>query len=532
MRSLALIACLAACSSEGTGSLELTLTLPTDPDLRPAGMTTVTVTATEPGGPPMSTTSVLVDGRFSAGDIPIGADVQIGVVLRDVSNRIVGVGQAGHPVDIVGDQPTQLAIPVRRPFVYASSGSALVSFDPTLDPRDPRFQGTLAGITAPRFTISVGGDRLAVVTDSQVHVVETATNAIRGMIPVPAGTRDAAAVPGTAKLAVAHAAGITIVDLDTSTAVTADVGPVDRVTVGPGGDGALVAYGLVARVAPPDLPPPMGACDGSSSLVRVAIDSAAASAPIELGEAVSDLAAAPDGGLVFATLPCAGQVARLASDIDIAGVTLEKVSDLERASALSVQGDRIYAAGTATATPYCGTTACNASTQVACPATQSNAAIYASEGARLVVQSISFDGERPIVLEIPGRRETIIDIEDDARQHAQVLKAMGAVPIDLVTLPGGQYLAVQMESRYYIASLTSGFETLLPCLDVSTSDWLLVDLASASIAQRVRTYCNVDAVGQPAIFSDWDCDLPPEGERNALPLDYQPGSLGALFGAR
>jgi len=532
MRSLALMACLSACSGGGTGSLELTLTLPTEPELRPTGMTTVTVTATAPGEPPISTTSVLVDNQFAAGDLPVGEDVQIGVVLRDVSNRIVGVGQAGQPVDIVGDRATQLAIPVRRPFVYASSGSALVSFDPTLDPRDASFQGTLAGITAPRFTVSVGGDRLAVVSDAQVQIVETATNTIAGSITVPPGARDAAAVPGTHKLAIAHATGITIADLDTREAVTVEVGPVDRVTVGPGADGALIAHGLIGRVAPPDLPPPMGACTGTSSLVRVSIDAPAPATPVSLGQAVSDLAAAPDASMLFAALPCAGQVARLTGDIETAGVALENLSALERASALSVQGDRVYAAGTATATPFCDGP-CDANTQVACPATQSNTAIYASEGARIVVQSIPFDGASPIVLEMPGRRETIIDTEDDAGQHAQVLKAMGAVPIDLVTLPGGQYLAVLVESRYYIASLVGGtIGTVLPCLDVSTADWQLIDLASSSIAQRVRTYCNVDDVGSSTLFPSWDCDLPPEGERNALLLDYLPTSVGALFGAR
>jgi hypothetical protein len=324
------MACLAACSGDGTGSLELTLTLPTEPDLRPTGMTTVTVTATAPGAPPISTTSVLDGNRFSAGDLPVGEAVQIGVVLRDVSNRIVGVGQAGQPVDLLGDEGTKVEIPVRRPFVYASSANALVSFDPTLDPRDAKFQRTLPGISSPRFTVSVGGDRLAVVSDAPVPIGETATNAIVGTVDIPSGVRDATAVPGTSKLAIAHATGISIADLDARDAVTVDVGPVDRVTVGPSADGSLVAHGLIGRVAPPELPPPMGTCTGTSSLVRVSIDAPEPAPPISFGQAVSDLAAAPNAPMLFVTLPCAGQVARVTGDIETAGIGLENLSALER----------------------------------------------------------------------------------------------------------------------------------------------------------------------------------------------------------
>src|SRR5665647_2050672 len=134
MRSLALVGCLLGCSGGGSGSLELTLALPTQTELRPAGMTTVTVTATAPGDSPISNTSAIgTDSKFTAGEFPVGDGVQLGVVLRDVSNRIVGVGEAGQTVDLVGDKATKISIPVRRPFVYTASGSNLYSFDPTLD---------------------------------------------------------------------------------------------------------------------------------------------------------------------------------------------------------------------------------------------------------------------------------------------------------------------------------------------------------------------------------------------------------------
>src|SRR5450432_2774613 len=151
-----------------TGSLDLDLQLPTVPDLRPTGMTTVSVVATSPEIGSIANTSILNGQSFSAGELPVGTGIQIDVLFHDVSNRLVGVGEAPVLVDIKGDQTTKLAIPVRRPFVYASSGSKLYSFDPTLDPRDAKFQGTLSGLTSPQLAVSVGGDRLVVASMNEL----------------------------------------------------------------------------------------------------------------------------------------------------------------------------------------------------------------------------------------------------------------------------------------------------------------------------------------------------------------------------
>ena len=115
----------------GTGSLDLELT----------GMTTITVLAQSPDIPPIANRTVLTGSSFKAGELPVGENLQINVLLHDVSNRLVGLGEAPELVDIVGDKATKLVIPVRKPFIYASSGSALYTFDPTLDPRNAKFQG-------------------------------------------------------------------------------------------------------------------------------------------------------------------------------------------------------------------------------------------------------------------------------------------------------------------------------------------------------------------------------------------------------
>jgi hypothetical protein len=237
----AVIACAIGCAGEG--SFDLQLVLPQDPMLRPNGMTTVTVVLTPGDQPPVATTSVLDGNSFSAGDLAVANDVRIEVQLRDVSNRLVGVGEAPDPIDIVANERTEVSIPVRRPFVYASNGSALFSFDPTLDATDTQFQGQLQ-ITGPQVAVSVGGDRLAIVGSNQLTVITTDTNKPVGSpIALTGITRDAAYVPGSRKVAVASDVGIAIVDIDSGEIQSTSVAGVDRVTVGPADDGRILAHG-------------------------------------------------------------------------------------------------------------------------------------------------------------------------------------------------------------------------------------------------------------------------------------------------
>ena len=514
--------------------------MPTEADLKPTGMTTVTVLATAPDIDPIANRSIINESSFSAGELPVADKVQINVLLNDVSNRLVGLGEAPELIDIRGDQSTKLTIPVRKPFIYASSGSNLYTFDPTLDPRNPKFQGRLQGLTSPSAAVSVGGDRLVIAGGTSVQIIETATHRVIGSpIAMPAGAmiNDIAPVPSAPQVAVAHTGGLAIVDLDTGTVTNAAVGAVERVTVGPAADGRMVAYGLVGRVAPPDTP--LVPCSGASSVVAVFVDSPTVVAPKPLGMAVSAIASAPSQAAVFATLPCANQVARIDGDptSEVATLSLTKVSDLQNAAVVAVLGDRVFAAGTKPSVPECSSGACTSTSSTACPDPMTgNKVAWVAVGAHLVVQSIPITGGTAVTLELPERRETMVDIEDDARSHAQVMHPMGTVPLDLVVLPGGQYVSVVIKNNYYVESLYDQLNALyiLPCIKTTSADWLLVDLASSSIAQRVRTSCMITAIrtGANVYFPSWACDEAPEGEKNTQGADYIPTSVGALFGAR
>lgn len=532
MRVLLPVTCaslLAACGGEGT--FDLQLVLPQDPTLRPTGMTTVTVSLTQGDQPPVATTSVLDGNSFSAGDLPAANDVRIDVQLRDVSNRLVGVGEADSLVDLTAGKETTVEIPVRRPFVYASNGTSLLSFDPTLDSTDGDFQGQLAGVSgAPQVAISVGGDRLAIVSSNAITVFATDTNKVVGNpIPLQGTTRDAAYVPNTRKVAVASDKGIAIVDIDSGAIQSTQIVGVERITVGPSSDGRLIAHGLIDRVAPEVNP--LLECTGSSSLVSIDVDAPPATAQaFPLSAAISDLAAAPESVGLFAALPCAGKVSRVTGDIDSGTPALEDFATLPRASVLAVAGGRVIAAGTKASDPTCSPS-CQPTSSTACSGpTPMSKVNFVDTGANLVVLSIPLAGGMPVTIDLPARRETLLDESDPANAHAQVLNAFGTVPLDLVALPGGQHVGLVTTSNYYIEELQDQGFTVLPCLNASTADWLLLDLASGSTASRVRTSCEL-VVGQSDLFPNWKCDVPPIGEQSAFG-EYVPLSVGALFGAR
>ena len=304
---------------------------------------------------------------------------------------------------------------------------------------------------------------------------------------------------------------------------------VDRITVGPTLDGHVVAYGLISRVAPPV--GPVDTCTGTSSLISVDVDTPAATVtPVALGQAVADIAAAPNTPALFAALPCTGKVSRYANG------TFTDIATLPRAAVLAVSGEKVWAAGTRPSTPVCGNTSgetpCTPAAVPDCSSTASIQLGYVTTGASLVVESIPLAGGAATEVDVPEPRETMIATNDPARQHAQVLRALSVQPLDLVVLPGGQYVSLITTNTYFITALGSPGNVVLPCLRTITGDWMLMDMANSSVAQRVRTKCDL-AVGTPTgnEFPTWICEDAPVGQTPALG-EYQPTSVGALFGAR
>jgi hypothetical protein len=135
---------------------------------------------------------------------------------------------------------------------------------------------------------------------------------------------------------------------------------------------------------------------------------------------------------------------------------------------------------------------------------------------------------------LPRRRETMLDSDDPAREHAQVMKPLSALPLDVVVLAGGEYIAIATRYKYHSNALVEsgpfGDITVLPTMDATTSDLILIDGATSTPAQRVRSQC-VLVTGGADIFPNWLCGATEEAETPRFG-QFEATALGALFGAR
>jgi hypothetical protein len=497
------------CGCGGGGRLDLVLDLPEDAMLRPDGMTTVTVVAQPFEDDPIETTSVLDGDRFSAGDLPAGEAVTLAVELRDGTGRLVGYGRSATSVELSTDDVREVRISVRRPFLYAASTAGLFTFDPTRDQLDVDHQGRLAP-ASPLRTVPVGDDQLAIINAGSVEVIATEDHQLTGtsanLITTP---NDAASVPGTRDVVLGTATGFTIVDLDTGD-VTPIAGPaVSRVTVGVLGDGRVIAYGLVGRITVPEVDE---GCTGTSAIASIdlAAPDTVTMQPLSVG--LADIAAGIDAPALVGAASCASEV------VTIDGATTTPIADLSRAALVAIQGTRVWAVGTEPAKiRYAGATI-----------------DYVEDDAIAQVISVDIRGGGPLAFALPRRRETMIDTDDPAREHAQVMKPMSALPIDLVVLAGGEFVAIGTRYMFHSNALVQsgpfGNITVLPVMDATTSDLILIDGATTTAAQRVRSQCDL-TTGNADIFPNWECGATDEAEMPRF-AEFETLSLGALFGAR
>lgn len=508
-RILALAAGLAGCG--GGGRLDLVLDLPDNDQLRPEGMTTVTVVAQPFSDDPVETTSVIAaDESFQAGDLPAGEPVALAVELRDGTGRLVGYGRAQKPVELSVDDLTQVTIQVRRPFLYASSANGLFTFDPTRDALDAGFQGKLSP-PAPLRTIPLGGDEVAVVSNAAVDEISTEDHMIDAdPIGVEAAANDAAAVPGRHQVVLAMPTGFAVVDLDTGEVVPVNAGtPIDRVTVGVTSDGRTIAYGLVGSVPVPEIDEPCAA--GSRSKIA-SVELPATETPVvdmqDLNVGLADIAAGVEAAGLVGAAPCTGQIVQ----IDDQGAT--SMADLPRAALVAIQGTRVWGAGTEPAKiQYVGA-------QID----------YVQEDAIETLVYVDLRGGGPTVIPLERRRESMIDTDDPAREHAQVMKPLSALPLDLSVLAGGEFVSVATRYKYHSNAYTSGVVIVLPDMDGTTSDLILLDGATLTPAQRVRTRCLL-VTGGADIFPNWECGVTDDAEAPRHG-EFETTALGALFGAR
>jgi hypothetical protein len=480
------------------GTLNLVLTLPPTGDLRPTGMTTVAVAVLHADGSENVTTTPLDDGKFTAGELEKGVPIRIAVELLDNGGTLVGFGKLDEPIIPQIENPN-VEIPVRKPIVYVATGGTPHTIDTTRNALDPKYQGAIAQLANTNLVVPIDGVDIAVFSSTGMSRVSTAEHKVVGSpIDLAFGTvNDAAPLPGQRKIAVATSMGLAIVDIDSQKVASMRplTPPPDRIAIGGDADAGFTAYLLSSRVAPPT---GMATCTGTSTVIAVSIDgSAELPTTISSTAAIADIAAS--GGAVFGADPCAGEVKRLDNGMPKLQMALTG------ASTLAIDRNRLWAAGSVQS---------------------------ATEGARVLLNSIQLDGSDVQAVKLPPKAEVMTYDLDTKGELSINMHADTEVALDLAVLPGAQRVALITQMNSHRNGRADQFGLVIPPMDSVVNDFVLADTQTGAIVQRIRGKCTLDDhFPSGAQFDQWSC-IPITGAEAPAGGEMVPLSVGALYGGR
>jgi hypothetical protein len=508
----------AACSSGGVMSIDLVL--PDDPALSPAGdrVAQLTLVTWEAGQAPRSESRAVDDpgDGLDMGVLTAGREVGVAVELRSATQRLIGYGASPLPVAPERDQDTVVTLQVRRPYVYAAGSPAhLDTFDSTLDPGEEGTFGAIEVAAPVASAPSADGAELVVIaatgeTSAELHLVATATHRPVAGAAVPiAGAVSDLAVTADGRLAVvAHdgeAGGLTVVDLEAARRGESQVEEVELGAVGavavaevPGQPARAVALVDRSRAFGCDAALPAS----SLAVVELSAGLPAASA-IDLGTPIADLAA--EGGTVYLADPCGGAISHLALD---AGGTPAALFSLEAATAVAVQGGRVWGAGAA---PPDG-----------------------ADGARALLVSSDQAGANMTSVALPPAQERArsTDFEGEDQRVEVVIEADKLRPFELVALPGGDLVALLTEGYFHSEEWTDIFgDPVVSEIELTTFEYLLVQASSRAVVHRVRTFCDGTATSG-ATLENFECGAESDQHTVADADMYRPLQLSAIYGGR
>jgi hypothetical protein len=493
--------------------MSIDLVLPEDPALAPAGdrVAELTLVTREAGQPPRSETRAVDDpgSGLDMGVLAAGHEVDVAVELRSATQRLLGYGAS--PLPVAPDRDTVVRLEVRRPYVYASGAAGqLATFDSTLDPGDDGTFGSIPLAAPVASAATADGAELVIITTTggigaELHLVSTATHQpIEGAaVPIVGPVSDLAVTADGRTAVVARdgdSGGLTLVDLE-----AARRGEVSVEEVALGAVGAVAIVGEARAVALLARSHAFG-CDDTlpaSSLAVVELSAASADSSIDLGAPIADIAA--DGDAVYLADPCGGAIEELA--VDPAGAPAP-VFALEAATAVAVQGGRVWGAGTL---PLSG-----------------------SDGARVVLASSDREGRDMTTVSLPPTQERArsTDFEGDDQRVEIVIEADRLRPFELVALPGGDLVALLTEGYFHSEEWTDVFgDPVVSEIELTTFEYLLVQASSRAVVHRVRTFCDGTA-SSGATLANFECGEQADQHTLDDPDMYRPLQLSAIYGGR
>ena len=429
------------------------------------------------------------------GNLTEGDEVSIAVELRAANRQILGFGRTPTPVAVSTTETTAVKLNMRRPLAYVSNqDGSLVAIDASKE---------LATAISPPIEVSGtpvasapsrdGGDLFVALESggaTSVSLVSTSTHrpsrqVISGLAP---GVVDLIATEDGGTLVLAHRVGlgatlggVSVVDIDEGTRQFVALGSTERIAVTASGD----IFALVDRSASCAVPP------RSAVIKRLSVSNPTAAVDLPFAGSAGDLAIDPSTGDVLVANPCAGQIVAF----DGAG-NERPFAVLSGVGALASSDGRLIAAG-----------------------------IDADSGINLRI----FAGATELSINVPPlvERTESVDLDTDGQRAEIVAAADGAAIVDLAAVPGAERIALLTNTFYAIEPGAFG---TTPAMEVTASEYLLIDASTQSTVHRLRTRCELVVDYQGEFLPNWRCGRSADQLESAI--TFEPETISILYGAR
>lgn len=520
----------------GEGAVEVVLEQPSAEAARPVGASQVVVRAHRADGDIETRTSVIRDGRFDLGDLPVADYTGMTVELRDEVGVMVGFGRSTAGLEVSADGRATYSIPVRRPRAYLIGNAAGARITDPLDGADDDSieidRGAADVIMRPRRMpvtaghITAGGADLFIASGTRVFRFDSSTDAVADTALADVGVPilDLAATPDGAWIAAATAGGVALID--TASGAIAPSGITEatgKVTFTRGADGGILA---VALLAPVDT---SAGCPGGSRLAITPVPGGETSARIiDTGTGLADIA----GSTVSPRVLAAGYCRNAAITYDaMTGTELGAIGDVTAATVAAVAGERGWVAGTVPGVTTAEPPDNFEYTTVAATHVLATAALIDGSGR---------------VDRLPALQQTVFTTDDETASFAQTIRAKAARVTALVPSTSGDRVTVVGVAlhRNVGRSITNlGVTSLIvPPMAVHAA-YAVTIVDGVGVVDRVRTRCAVCTFdASPSInemgtgcgttltwlYANWQCA--DDAGVNNLDINLELGAGAALFG--
>jgi hypothetical protein len=513
------------CGGCSSGSVELVFDVPADEALVPATPTTVTLVTEIPGEARRSETHEVGDGALDLGEIPVADGVRLAVELRSASQRLVGYGRAAAAVRVLSDAVVEVPIKLRRPFAYLTGApAALASFDSTVDADVAEFKGAIAVDRTPVVAVPTpdGAEIVSIAAAGNAGELSLVSTSVhqqldRSPVQLQAPPTDAVVSADGVWVVVGHGGaggGISVVGLSDARdgeAIVAftPLGNVGAVATALDEDGGTLVIALLDRA---------DSCGDPSSTVIVLTLGQALETAVEIAyeRPLMDLAAvgadepATDGALaLFVADGCPGTIVRLDPAAPEERETIAEVSGL---SVIAAHEGRVFGLGNRPPNPS------------------------ARLGSRLVLAAVNVDGSDATEVELPEAEERAVtnDFSGQGQLAVQQIDADSIRGRDLAVVPGSEHVAV-IQTASFNATEEGNFlgAPVIPAIMMESDEFLLVNTATGTLSQRVRTRCYLAWESDPfnpPFLDSWSCTQAPGQETTTT--EFVPTSVAVLFGAR